>query len=102
MVKSDSISALIMTLRLKTDGEGTTTIAQELALDIASGIYRPQITQHVPGLANKTADILSRMHAPNSESVLPEHLGGLTRRRYQLKCSVFKTVDWEKKMDVHN
>ena len=35
-------------------------VAKELALDIAQGVYRPQLVQHVPGLANKSADALSR------------------------------------------
>ena len=91
-VRSDSVSALILTLRLKTSGTGTGIIAQELAIDMARGVYRPQVVQHVPGIANKSADILSRMHQPDTQYTIPADLAKLPRKRYNISCSNFVSV----------
>jgi hypothetical protein len=66
-VRSDSISALVLCLRLKTTGEGTSTIAREVAVDIADAMYAPHIVEHVPGLENTIADELSRRYAPDKD-----------------------------------
>ena len=60
-VKSDSISALILVLKLKTAGTGPAVIAREMALDMASALYTPSVVAHLPGVANITADLLSRL-----------------------------------------
>ena len=52
-------------LRLKTSGAGPGIIAREVALDISDALYRPDIVQHVPGVANKVCDILSRHSNPS-------------------------------------
>ena len=96
MVRSDSISALILVLQFRTSGEGTTTIAKELALDISRGIYRPQLAQHVPGIANKAADALSRLNDPNQVYEIPECLAKVPRRRYRLSAECFYSLQWEK------
>jgi hypothetical protein len=70
-VKSDNISALVMCLKLKTDGYGTGIIARELALDIASSEYKPQIAEHIPGVDNVIADPLSRRFQPGANFQLP-------------------------------
>ena len=59
-VKSDSVSALIMLIKLKTDGVGTGIISRELALDIGEAIYEPNVGTHIPGITNILADHLSR------------------------------------------
>jgi hypothetical protein len=70
-VRSDSISALVLCLNLKTKGTGTTLIAREVALDIADALYAPHIVEHIPGLDNTVADMLSRRFAPGTTFVLP-------------------------------
>ena len=42
-VKSDSISALILILDLRTSGKANGLIAREVALDIAQGVYKPNV-----------------------------------------------------------
>ena len=49
-------------------------IARELALDVASASYAPDVTVHLPGLANTAADALSRRHDPAKAFVLPAYL----------------------------
>ena len=44
---------------------------RELALDLGTGIYRPAICAHSPGVAHKVADALSRRYAPAFEYELP-------------------------------
>jgi hypothetical protein len=63
-VRSDSISALVLCLQLKTHGDGTSTVAREVAVDIADAMYAPNIVEHVPGLENVVADMLSRRYVP--------------------------------------
>ena len=45
-VRSDSISALTIVLKLKTRGRGPGIIARDMALDIAEGCYCPLIAEH--------------------------------------------------------
>jgi hypothetical protein len=70
-VRRDSISALVLCLNLKTKGAGTTLIAREVALDIADALYAPHIVEHIPGLDNTVADMLSRRFAPGYTFALP-------------------------------
>jgi hypothetical protein len=78
-LRSDSISALILALKLKTKGDGTSIVAREVALDIADALYAPNAVEHVPGVENVTADMLSRKYAPAKESTyaLPQCLEGV-------------------------
>jgi hypothetical protein len=73
-VKSDNISALVMCLKLKTDGFGTGIVAREMALDIACSEYKPQIAEHIPGVDNIIADALSRRLQPGAHVQLPHCL----------------------------
>ena len=70
-VKSDSVSALVLAMNLKTAGRGTSIVAREMALDIASSEYRPHIAEHIPGVDNVIADALSRRFAPDYAFVMP-------------------------------
>jgi len=45
-VRSDSISALTIVLKLKTRGKGPGIVARDMALDIAEGCYQPLIAEH--------------------------------------------------------
>ena len=59
-VRGDNVAALQLILQLKAAGSGTSLIARELALDVALSTYTPAVAEHIPGLANVTADKLSR------------------------------------------
>ena len=39
-------------------------IAREAALDVADGLYEPLVVEHIPGVANVLADVLSRRRDP--------------------------------------
>ena len=41
------------------------TVAREVALDVADGVYTPTLSEHIPGVTNEAADSLSRRHQPN-------------------------------------
>jgi hypothetical protein len=75
-VKSDSISALVLTFKLKTSGAGAGIVAREIALDVASSEYRPHAVAHIPGVENITADALSRKFDPGFTYSQPALLAG--------------------------
>ena len=77
-VRSDSVSTLVLLVKLKASGPGTSLIAREAALDIAQAIYEPAIVEHIPGVANTLADLLSRL--TQSRSPLPAALASARRR----------------------
>ena len=55
-------------------------IACEVVLDIASAVYTPYVSQHIPGVANCVADFLSRLEEPNSPiASIPPFLERTTR-----------------------
>ena len=60
-VRSDSVSALMMLIKMKADGFGVGIISREIALDVAESLYEPNICSHIPGTTNIIADTLSRM-----------------------------------------
>ena len=62
---------MVLALNLKTSGYGTGIIAREMALDIAHSEYKPSVAEHVPGVDNVLADMLSRKFAPGFTYVLP-------------------------------
>jgi hypothetical protein len=65
--KADSVSALTLLLKLKASGSGPNLIARELALDLGESAYRPHIFIHTLWVANKAADVLSRLAQPGHE-----------------------------------
>ena len=46
------VTALVMVIRMKANGPGTSI----MALDIADCLYSPAIGEHVPGVTNKLAE----------------------------------------------
>ena len=46
-------------------------MAREMALDIAKACYEPLVVEHVPGVANKVCDSLSRRFQPGHTSEVP-------------------------------
>ena len=73
-VRSDSVTALTMVATMRASGRGPGIVARELALLFASSPYRPRVVSHIPGVANKTADTLSRRFDPDASFVLPAFL----------------------------
>eukprot|EP00971_Amphidinium_carterae_P319005 6341080-Amphidinium_carterae.1 len=78
LVKSDSISTLVLAAKLTSRGIGLRMIAQELALDLAEASNFPLEAQHIPGIDNVAPDALSRQCAPHAPE-LPKFLGGLVQ-----------------------
>ena len=76
-VRSDSVAALTMAMQMKVSGQGPGIIAQELAMVIGCATFRPNVFSHVPGLANVTADMLSRRFEPGVSFRLPALLAGV-------------------------
>ena len=79
-VKSDSVSALVMLIKMKADGIGTGLISRELALDIGEAVYEPNVGTHIPGITNILADHLSRR--TDDATALPAAFDGAVRREF--------------------
>ena len=73
-VRSDNIATLSMVAKMQPHSPQLGIIARELALDVASASYAPDVTVHLPGLSNTAADALSRKHDPGKRFVLPAYL----------------------------
>ena len=78
-VGSDNIGALSTACKLQPKSGSLNAVARELALDIADGIYQPQICEHIPGIANISPDILSRWDEPGKQRILPAALAHASR-----------------------
>jgi hypothetical protein len=76
-VRSDSVSALVLALKLKTAGRAPGIIAREMALDIAAASYTPDVAEHVPGIHNTIPDALSRKYQPGQRFILPDILSNV-------------------------
>ena len=63
-VRSDSVTALIMLSKIKAKSDGLNMIAREVSLDLACGTYQPHAVHHLPGVANATPYVLSRLPSP--------------------------------------
>ena len=66
-VRSDNTGTLAAVARMQPKSRVLGIISRELALDIASATYDPEIL-HIPGVANLAADILSRRYEPSRGS----------------------------------
>ena len=75
-VRSDSMGALRMALKLASPTPELNKVAQELALDLADQLYDISILAHTPGVANVKPDALSRLFAPEPKAV-PAALSGI-------------------------
>ncbi len=73
-------------MRPDTKTKSLGVIARELALDMADAAYSPDVCEHVPGIANVGADVLSRKFQPDKETwSAPEWLTGVRERRVSLR-----------------
>ena len=62
--RGDNITSLTMTMKYKASSPGVRAIAREVAMELTLAPYPPVIYEHVPGIANQTADVLSRRFDP--------------------------------------
>ena len=76
-IRSDSLSSLRAASRTSARSTGLNLVMGELALLEAEMALHIAELVHIPGLANKTADALSRLHAPTA-SAIPD-MGGAVR-----------------------
>ena len=81
-MRSDSVSALVLVVKMKTSGTDTSIVAREMALDIGDALYAPNVAEHIPGIANVIADHLSRMSSKSSLPLLSQ-LRGARRRQFR-------------------
>ena len=75
---SDNIAALSIVCKLQPKSGSLNAVAREIALDIAAGVYQPQIATHIPGIANVAPDLLSRWDQPGHKRILPAALTNAT------------------------
>ena len=61
-VATDNIAALTVVCKMQTSSPSLGVIAREMALDVADAVYEPTLATHIPGVANITADALSRRY----------------------------------------
>jgi hypothetical protein len=93
-VRADNITALTMLTTQRGRGPALTLISRELALDFGSGVFRPQICSHSPGVAHKVADTLSRRFCPNYTYRLPGSLSGVQEKLVPARDQAyFRTLD---------
>eukprot|EP00959_Pyramimonas_sp_CCMP1952_P363328 7608249-Pyramimonas_sp.AAC.1 len=69
-----------MKLRSRAGAAGLGQIARELALDFGDCAYKPRVLEHLPGIANDTADELSRRAQPGHRLKALAVLSGATER----------------------
>ena len=68
-VSTDNVSALTVLASLRGRGAGVSFIGRELALDFGQCAFLPDIVQHTPGVANVSADLLSRRFQPAAKVI---------------------------------
>ena len=73
------MSALSLLLFCRATGPTVGRIARESALDLAAGIYRPELGSHIPGALNISADALSRLFTPSGSYCVPDALADAHR-----------------------
>jgi len=59
-VRGDNITMLTVLRDFKGSSPNINVIAREVALLVAAACYKPVLAEHVPGVANVLADVLSR------------------------------------------
>ena len=84
-VGADNVTALAMVTLMEAKGPGVNLVARELALDLADGCYRPDITQHIPGITNGCSDTLSRRFQPGKTFILPKVLAKIAESEIPLR-----------------
>ena len=73
-VRADNVTTLTRLRKLRVKGVGLTRISPEMALDIATATYEPDVLEHTPGIQNGVADMLSRVYDPSDKFKMPRYL----------------------------
>ena len=66
-VKGDNVGALTLLLKMRLSSPQQAILARELALVTVRSAFPPIVT-HTPGVANKIADLLSRLEDPSKRN----------------------------------
>ena len=67
-IRNDNIGASTICSSLKGKSGPMNAVAREFSLDIAEGSFEPLLVQHLPGVSNTVADLLSRKTDPHYSS----------------------------------
>ena len=78
-LRGDNVSALTAAVKLKAASGMMRFLARELAFTFSRFSFEPDIVQHVPGIANITADALSRCFCPATAYTIPKCLQQVVR-----------------------
>ena len=73
-LRTDNVAALATLIKLQPHSNSLGIIARELVLDVALSTHCPDEAVHIPGLANKAADTLSRLYQPDASTPLAPYL----------------------------
>ena len=73
-LRTDNAAARTTLVKLQPHSSSLGITARELALDIAASSFSPDDAVHIPGLANKAADYLSRLCDPSACGKPPPYL----------------------------
>ena len=68
-LRGDNMSSLVLFSTLKTQSKQLATLAREFSLDLGTASFKPEVVQHLPGIANVVADSLSRKYEPGRRYV---------------------------------
>ena len=71
LVRGDNIAALQMAAKMQPKSYALGVIAREIALDLASASYAIDIVQHISGVSNSVADMLSRKFQDGKKYEIP-------------------------------
>ena len=82
-LRNDNIGALTVFSALKGRSVPMNAVAREYALELAEGSFEPTLVQHIPGITNVVADLLSRKTDPKHASSwkLPQFLVNATETK---------------------
>ncbi len=73
-LRSDNIGTLHIMSNMQTSSKIITAVAREVAFDISMALCAPIILEHIPGVANVSADYLSRIKDPAKKLRKPKFL----------------------------
>ena len=65
-VRGDNVAMLTLIVNMRPRSAQLQIIAQEIAIEFCNFSFVPVIAEHIPGVANKQADVLSRRHQPGA------------------------------------
>ena len=73
-VRGDNLGALSLLCRMQPKSPSLQLVAREIALETSQCSYAPDLVEHIPGVTNVIADLLSRRHELGSRFQLPASL----------------------------